>query len=401
MANTLSIMDIVDRLMNISARLLLTTERQEILSLATEINILATEIYSDTFQEKQKKNVSATLTFTKHDLKDLSKDIKKEFFDKGPTARLIKRISGKNICYEIRFRRKGYKISASSTNIEIAKKKFLHQLQTKQFHGPQKEIFKTAPTTLGGIAEEWFKYREGKVVKTTLLSYRRYYEKHLSHLKNRFISEIRTAELDKAISEATSGRLYEVIRSVANQIFVYAQRNGLIHHNPVSLVPFIRSERKHGTALSVCDEKRLVDKLEGSKVRQSILILLFFGLRPCELSNAHFEGDFLVAQNRKRKGGKIEYKRIPISPVARAVIDLTEPVEPHCGTNHLNLIFKEILPDHTLYDLRHTFSTRCQQFVRQDIVEIWLGDSSTRLIGNTYTHFPDEFMISEMNKVLY
>ena len=43
----------------------------------------------------------------------------------------------------------------------------------------------------------------------------------------------------------------------------------------------------------------------------------------------------------------------------------------------------------------------CQQFVRPDIVDIWMGDSSERLVGRVYTHFPDKFMKSEMDKVVF
>ena len=41
--------------------------------------------------------------------------------------------------------------------------------------------------------------------------------------------------------------------------------------------------------------------------------------------------------------------------------------------------------------LRHNFSTTCQQYVRPDIVDVWMGDSSERVVGRVYTHFPDKF----------
>ena len=61
--------------------------------------------------------------------------------------------------------------------------------------------------------------------------------------------------------------------------------------------------------------------------------------------------------------------------------------------------FKEIFGDKTPYYLRHTFSTVCQQYVRPDIVDIWMGDSPQRLVGKVYTHFPDGFMYEQMQKV--
>ena len=82
---------------------------------------------------------------------------------------------------------------------------------------------------------------------------------------------------------------------------------------------------------------------------------------------------------------------------------LDEPIVfPH-RTDLLNRIFKRIMNDEqiTQYYLRHTFATVCQQFVRPDIVDIWMGDSSERLVGRVYTHFPDKFMKSEMDKVVF
>ena len=70
-------------------------------------------------------------------------------------------------------------------------------------------------------------------------------------------------------------------------------------------------------------------------------------------------------------------------------------------TDVLNRIFKRIMQDEevTQYFLRHTFSTTCQQYVRPDIVDVWMGDSSERLVGRVYTHFSDKFLREQMNLV--
>ena len=49
--------------------------------------------------------------------------------------------------------------------------------------------------------------------------------------------------------------------------------------------------------------------------------------RHCDLEEARFEGDFLIARNAKRKNGKIEYKKIPICKQAREMLDLNAPVK--------------------------------------------------------------------------
>lgn len=72
-------------------------------------------------------------------------------------------------------------------------------------------------------------------------------------------------------------------------------------------------------------------------------------------------------------------------------------------TNSMNRVFKRIMEGEevTQYPLLHMFATVCQQYVRPDIVDIWMGDSPERLVGKVYTHFPDEFMREQMNSVIF
>lgn len=129
----------------------------------------------------------------------------------------------------------------------------------------------------------------------------------------------------------------------------------------------------------------------------------FFGLRPCELDKeARFENGFLICRNRKRKGGKIEYKKIPIPKQAREYIDFNKPITFALSYNKSLYLFKKIFDDKsTFYNLRHTFASTCAERLRQEIVEVWMGDSPDRLVGKTYVHYKDDFMIRQMNKVKF
>ena len=83
------------------------------------------------------------------------------------------------------------------------------------------------------------------------------------------------------------------------------------------------------------------------------------------------------------------------------LIDWTKPLTFQVSPKPREEWIKEVLDGKTAYNLRHTFSSICQQYVRQEIVDIWIGDSPTRLIGKHYTHFPDEFMQSQMALVTF
>lgn len=87
---------------------------------------------------------------------------------------------------------------------------------------------------------------------------------------------------------------------------------------------------------------------------------LYTGLRPNEYYSAKIQGDFIVAINSKRKNGKVEYKKIPITPMLepylQGVSKLTFYVQ-----NRIRERFHKVLPNNKLYDLRTTFYTRCQE----------------------------------------
>ena len=174
----------------------------------------------------------------------------------------------------------------------------------------------------------------------------------------------------------------------------------------MALIPFKKARRNSRKALTDAEVKKVLSRLnteEFGAYKRTFLILLFFGLRSCELEDARFEGDFLIALNAKRKNGKIEHKKIPICRQARDMPDLNEPIVALHRTDVLNRIFKRIMEDEavTQYFLRHTFATTCVQYVRPDIVDTWMGDSSERLVGRVYTHFPDKFMTNQMDLVQF
>lgn len=199
-------------------------------------------------------------------------------------------------------------------------------------------------------------------------------------------------------------RAYEDMRTVFNSVFKFAMILGLITINPVSLVPFQRADRKVRETLSEEEIKAFLQRIKDDrfdKIRQMAYFYYFFGLRASELDKeTRREGDFLITRNRKRKNGKIEYKKIPIPKQAEILIDWNTPLHRTVRLVTANKLFKELLGDgKTAYNLRHTFSTVCQEKVRQEIVDIWIGDSPTRLIGKHYTHFSDKFMREQMDLV--
>ena len=381
------------KLSEITAKLLLAESRVDILKIAQELTALSLQ------KEETTSSRSAFRHFTKEELQRMPKTFKKEFIANGAVAHIIKRESGKNtFCYEVRYRRNGFNISASSKSLQEAKNKFLDKLieeMQNAAHGVQSR------RSVQNLAQEWFSVKQNSLNPTTYAAYLSYYERYIEPvIGQKDIRNLRTADLLPILEPVKEkGRAYEDVRTILNSVFRYAIANGIITHNPVTLVPFKRAERQNNGALTEKEIYALLNALETpsfNKYKDLFYLQLYAGLRPCEVATARIENGFIVAQNAKRKGGKIEYKRIPIP----CGVDINIP--DYTSTSaYQNRIFHKIFPDKSQYVLRHTFSTICQQYCRREVVEVWLGDSPERLIGKTYTHFPDEFMRSEMDKVLF
>ena len=371
-------------------------------------SLFATQPQKDTFNEPENsksKAVSSLLHFTYKEIKNMATTFKKVFIANGLCAHVLKKPSGKNsYCYEIRYRSNGYDIRAYSTDLTKAKELFIAKTTAQEIEKYRIKDKKATGNLFCHIFEQWHQYKYGTLCEKEHTRFRTNFYNLPEELRNKPINDITTLDLDKVMKEVKP-RKYEELRTLFNGIFKYAMASGILTHNPVALIKFKRSERQSRGALFEDEIKAFLGRIKATKydsIRQFAYILYFFGLRPCEIDEeTHREGEFLIARNRKRKNGKIEYKKIPIPSQAQGLIDWDKPLTTDLHRLKVNDTMKELLAGKTAYYLRHTFATTCQQYVRPDIVDIWMGDSPTRLVGRVYTHFPDKFMREQMNLVVF
>ena len=91
----------------------------------------------------------------------------------------------------------------------------------------------------------------------------------------------------------------------------------LIDYNPLDIVIHAKHESDHGVALTKEEEKKLLNNTSDVILRNALALGLYTGMRPNEYKTAKIEGKFIVAVNSKRKNGKIEYKKIPITEMLK------------------------------------------------------------------------------------
>jgi integrase len=161
-----------------------------------------------------------------------------------------------------------------------------------------------------------------------------------------------------------------------------------------------KHEKEHGTALTKEEEKQLLTATSDTEYQLMFALALYTGMRPNEYKTARREGDFIICVNSKRKTEKVEYKRIPISPMLAPYIQNTKKLFFYKDYT-LREKIKEILPNHKLYDLRTTFYSRCIECGITDLARDLFVGHSLGTLGNTYTSISDEYLLNEMLKFYY
>ncbi len=195
-------------------------------------------------------------------------------------------------------------------------------------------------------------------------------------------------------------KTYKELYSMLNCIFKMAMAHNILQVNPLAIVLTVKHESKHGKALTKAEEKILLDGVKGTRYEAIMALGLYTGLRPNEYYTAQVNGEFIVARNSKRKGGKVEYKKIPISvmlkPYVEKIINIDLPT-----LEYVRREFNKILPNHVLYDLRTTFYTRCEEWgVAGSARDHFVGHSSS-VLNTTYSDLSEEYLLKEGEKLVW
>ena len=346
-----------------------------------------------------------SVRFTQKEISKMPKTFKKEFRTDGCTAHVRKRRSGKhNWNYEIRYRRNGYDIQVSANSLDEAKRKFIDRLSVAE-KAVNKASDAAIPSTFTDFADYFFEnFYKRKVAASTLRVALNQFKNHLQPcFGNMQLKKITPKKcqilLDKLEAEG-KGKTAEDLFTILNLIFKAAVKHGLIPNNPMDMVFHQKHEREHGKALTKAEERLLLEKTADTPYQLMFAIALYTGLRPNEYKTARIEDNFIVSNNSKRKNGKTELKKIPVTPMLKPYLeDITELY--FTRLEQIRNKFNKILPGHRLYDLRTTFYTRCMECgVADAAIKKFVGHTLGGL-ADTYADLSDEFLLTEGRKLDY
>ena len=318
-------------------------------------------------------------------------------FQEGGKA---KHIRFKDGVWEIRVRIDGVDYSALASSRKEALRRFVRKLRGED---DGKRGFPSAPRTFHEFSMFYFEtYRKRKVRPLTLENDLYRYRKHLRPyfgsipLKN--ITPDQCQRLLDGLVEKGQTKLQLELYTLMNVIFKMALAYGIISKNPLAIVIKERHHQQHGKALTKEEEKKLLEGTAGTRYQLLFALALYTGMRPNEYVTARIEGDFIVANNSKRKAGKVESKKIPIIPMLQPyLVGVTEFVFPRM--EYIRDRMKSILPNHRLYDLRTTFYTRCDECgVAPPARDEFVGHSRG-VLTDTYSDLSDEYLLKEGMKL--
>lgn len=400
-----------EKLLCLSSKLIMLSldrehNKKEIETVSEELAALQRQMENDRAKHDPVANEEwcGLLKFSNKEILKLHERFRKTFRLQGCIVHARKRSSGKrNVNYELRYRRDGYNIEVSSNDLAKAKQKFIDKVNQLDKFGylavkGVPEIFKDFADFY--LQKFWKRTVSVKTYKTSLNRYGNHIKPYIGDMRIKAITPLHCQQIIDRLDEKGLGKTCDEVYSIMNMIFKAAMKHGLISVNPLELVVHRSHDKKHGKALTKDEEALLLQSLAGTKYRLLFAVALYTGLRPNEYKTARIEGEFVIAVNSKRKTRKVEYKKIPITPMLRPYVENVKELS-FPGVQYMRDKMKAILPTHILYDLRTTFYTRCKECGVADVaVNEFMGHSQGGL-ADTYTDLSDEYLIREGMKLLY
>lgn len=310
--------------------------------------------------------------------------------------------------HSFRYHRNGEQKNICSINLEKAKikvKEYCDKLAKNNGIIDKKESI-----TMSNYGRKWLDVvKKPNVHKDTYRVYNGAFINYIQpYFKNKTFKDISFFDLQEFFNGLPSekGKTIENIRIVLNGIYDSAFTDGIIDKNVMLRVVVKKHVRKIGKCLSKEAEKEFISKIKGNTKELSWLVMLYSGVRPCELSSIEFNWDKneMHIKNGKLKNYQTNFYRIvPIFPKLKELKIRLQNEEWKKNTRTMSCRFPKVCPNYRLYDLRHTFVTRAKECgVSDELVNKWTGHVLGKSItANIYTHYNIDFEQKEALRVVY
>ncbi len=308
--------------------------------------------------------------------------------------------------HQIRYRRDGYNVQFTSKDKKTAEARFKEW--AKSVNGEKRAQLPAKTSNFAEFAESFFKnVKRVNVDEGTYKGQYRTYQLHIEpkigKMRIKQIGVMQCQELLAGLIDRGHGRTCETVRWILNEIFNAAIGEKLITDNPMRFVKVPKHIRRKGKCLTKEEVAYFIEACRSSRYQKCFMIFLYTGIRRNELYSAKFDENFMTVENgKKRKSQPRTWRKIPIAPALREFVPL-RPEDLPKSNDTLSKAFQKLLPNNTLKDLRHTFSTRAQECkISKELVDVWTAHIDNKdMTSAVYTHFSEEYQLEEIKKLHY
>lgn len=290
------------------------------------------------------------------------------------------------------------------------------------------------------ILTEWLKLWLSEYRKELDGASRQRYIRFISKLESlpvsgKKLNDILPIELQQYINEFNSFDLAKRAIGMLKMSMQSAVDNGYIARNPAAALrnPLSKPAEKFEDsqkAFTKKEQEEFLAAIQDNPYRLIYYIILYAGLRRGEATALTWDKIDLVKRQihvteaAKRGEGKgytvgktktVKSVRIvPISPTLLAILSAEpnkdgyvcarkngEMLNADIVTMDFSEVMKKLGQDHTLYHLRHTFATRCNELgISPKVVQSWMGHADISMTLNTYTHATQDLLAEEIGKMV-
>ncbi len=335
--------------------------------------------------------------------------------------------------YEVRYRKDGYdKSFTSAIQAEAIKKyrAFIFSLKAAECGAKQTVASPPPPKrtpgqkyTFAAFAAKVFAQKRPLIKAASFEKYESVYRLYIEPaFGKKKLEDITSFDVQGVVNKlytAGKGRTIEDVRTVCRLVFRQALANDYLAKDPSQFVEFPTHRRKNGTALTLEEEKTLLERIKGSKYELIYKIMLFSGARAAEvlrlrLSYIDFEANTIAIPCAKLKGNQGEvFRVVPIFPYLKPVLEALpkkkDLVFEDCRAVTVSNRFSRYVEGHHLHELRHTFISRAKECgVNPELVTTWAGhdfegveSKRGKITRTVYTHFSMNFQQQQAKMLDY
>lgn len=271
------------------------------------------------------------------------------------------------------------------------------------------------------IADKWLNEHSKNVSEGTSKSYKLIYNQYIKDLDILVFSEIKLFNLqghvDKLRERGISTGTLKRVKSIISMIYSWAIKNEITDKNLAELVEIGKHESKVERRIFTNEEIKILWENQNEDLVDTILILLYTGMRINELMKLK-KLDIHLDKMGIITGSKTEAGRDRFIPINEKILPLIEErmknkteylvitnrFKPYTYAGYrkgfVNTLYRLKIGKHTIHDCRHTTATLLSNAgANPTAIKNILGHSDYKITEKIYTHKDETELLKAINMV--